>query len=98
MRFLVIAAVLAVSFCQPVFAQPVNCGPRLAVVERLNTKHNEFKVGEGIDYSGSIIEIFSSGKGWTALRTDTRGVSCIVSVGQNGSPWMPVPLRKKDTH
>lgn len=66
------------------------CGPRDRIIEVLGQRYKESRQAIGL-VSGqkSIVELFVSDQGtWTLSVTNTDGVSCIVSTGDN---WRDVP-------
>ena len=59
------------------------CGDRDGMVAGLSSKYGETSRLMAIDADGGLIEFFASDArgGWTVIRTNTSGVSCIVSSG-----------------
>ena len=95
MRF--IAAVLVAAFFMagsPALADVV-CNPRSAFVENLKEKYDEQPLAFGLTNDGRVIEIFamSDGKTWTMLITDARGISCVVTSGENWQNAVPKLLK-----
>jgi len=65
-------------------AQILACGIRADVIERLGDKYGETRRGGGLAGPSAIIELYASEKtgSWTLLRTDTRGLSCVMAAGE----------------
>jgi hypothetical protein len=66
------------------------CQPRERIVAELAGRYGETVVGSGLSADGRVIvEIFAGPSGsWTAVVTDTGGVSCIA---QAGRAWLASP-------
>lgn len=67
-----------------------SCLPRERMVALLAGQHAETVVGSGLSADGKVVvEIYAGPEGtWTAVITDTSGVSCIA---QSGRAWRAVP-------
>lgn len=65
------------------------CLPKDKAVERLQD-HGEDILGAGIAQTGrTLFSIWVSPSGnWTVIRTDIRGMSCVMQSGEN---WFPAP-------
>jgi len=68
-------------------AAPANaagqCAPRADVVKALGNKFHESEAGRGLINPNVVLEIFVSDEGsWTVLASDTKGQSCVLSVGE----------------
>ncbi len=76
---------------QPVAAQTV-CTTRSAVAEQLAGKFAEAPVAAGLESTGAVIEVFTSGDGstWTIVLTRPEGPSCLVA---SGEAWMTLPIK-----
>jgi len=61
------------------------CAPRDKAVVQLEKQFGEFVSGRGLAVNGKqMIEIFVSEKGsWTVLISDPKGLSCVVTSGEN---------------
>ncbi len=68
----------------PALAQPANCAPRDAVVERLAATYGETRQSMGLGANNAVIEVFASDKSgsWTITVTGTNGITCLVASGQ----------------
>jgi hypothetical protein len=64
--------------------QGISCGARHEVVASLRAKYGETRRGRGLAGSTAVIELYASEKtgSWTILLTDSRGLSCIMAVGE----------------
>lgn len=77
-------------------AQMLPCGARDQIISSLGEKYGETRHGGGLAGSTAVVELYASEKtgSWTILRTDTRGLSCIVAVGEgwqiDSGPVTPV--------
>ena len=69
----------------PVHAESF-CGPRAAIVERLEGTYSEALSALGFQSGTQVVEVWSSAKtgSWTMLMTRADGVSCVVA---SGSGW-----------
>ena len=83
-RFLASAAATLMLLTDPAPAQPVNCAPRDAVVERLARSYGETRQAMGLGANNAVIEVFASDKSgsWTITMTGTNGITCLVASGQ----------------
>ncbi len=61
------------------------CAPRDKAVVQLKKQFGEFVSGRGLVVNGKrMIELFVSEKGsWTVLISDPKGLSCVVTSGEN---------------
>ena len=61
------------------------CAPRDKAVVQLEKQFGEFVSGRGLAVNGKrMIELFVSEKGsWTVLISDPKGLSCVVTSGEN---------------
>ncbi|AZO73208.1 MAG: hypothetical protein E5V92_11555 [Mesorhizobium sp.] len=84
-RFLMAAIILAAAAIYGI-AQAnaaAQCAPRSDVVKALGDKFHESVAGRGLINPNVVLEIFVSDQGsWTVLASDTKGQSCILSVGE----------------
>lgn len=81
------AALLAATLSLPTTAsaaQPVNCGPRNALLKELANKYSEAPVAVGLSNSGALVEVLTSDRGdtWTILVSKPDGTSCLVAAGE----------------
>jgi len=83
-RFLTSAAAIAIFWGDPALAEPANCAPRDAVVERLASSYGETRQSMGLGANNAVIEVFASDKSgsWTITVTGTNGITCLVASGQ----------------
>ncbi|TWI18557.1 hypothetical protein [Mesorhizobium tianshanense] len=59
------------------------CAARGDMIKALGEKFHENPTALGVVNSNVIVEVFVSDQGtWTILASDTRGQSCVVSVGE----------------
>ena len=73
----------------------VICPPRSVLVEHLKEKYNEEPLAFGLNNDGRVLELFGTpgGKTWTMLITDARGMSCVVTSGENWRKALPKLLK-----
>ncbi len=82
---------------QPVQLNRSACLLRDKAVASLAQLHGEVPVALGTHVSGKIVfELFvqvrdAAPRTWTILRTDTKGLSCIMAVGEDWVELEPVP-------
>lgn len=93
--FLCLTAVLALSgqpaVAEPANGEPVTCGAREAIVERLAAKYEEEPVSRGVTATGSLLEVLASPAGtWTIIVTIPGGPTCLVSSGEG---WHDAPVQ-----
>lgn len=66
----------------PAQAQMVRCAPRADLVDVLARSYQERQSGVGLVNAKTVFELFVAPSGsWTAIVSDTRGVSCVVGTG-----------------
>ncbi len=59
------------------------CAARADIIKALGAKFHESEAGRGLINPNVVLEIFVSDKGsWTVLASDTKGQSCVLSVGE----------------
>ena len=59
------------------------CAPRADIIKALGDKFHETEAGRGLINPNVVLEIFVSEQGsWTVLASDTKGQSCVLSVGE----------------
>ncbi|MGX5803335.1 hypothetical protein ACWGS9_19060 [Bradyrhizobium sp. Arg314] len=68
-------------------AAPANaaaqCAARADIIKALGAKFHESEAGRGLINPNVVLEIFVSDQGsWTVLASDTKGQSCVLSVGE----------------
>jgi len=68
----------------PALAQVMPCGARDTIVASLGEKYGETRRGGGLAGPTAIVEVYASEKTgtWTILRTNTKGLSCVMAVGE----------------
>lgn len=65
-------------------AQPRNCGPHAAVVERLAAGYGESRQSIGMSSNNTVVEVFASTETgtWTITVTQAGGPTCLVASGE----------------
>lgn len=59
------------------------CAARADIVKALGDNFHESEAGRGLISPNVVLEIFVSKQGsWTVLASDTKGQSCVLSVGE----------------
>jgi len=59
------------------------CAPRADLIKALGEQFHESEAGRGLINPSMILEVFVSEQGsWTVLASDTKGRSCILSIGE----------------
>ncbi|CDX50042.1 putative signal peptide protein [Mesorhizobium plurifarium] len=84
-RFLMATILAAVAMT--IGAAPANaaaqCAARADIIKALGDKFHETEAGRGLINPNVVLEIFVSDQGsWTVLASDTKGQSCVLSVGE----------------
>ena len=71
-------------------AAQMACGTYDSVVSRLAERYGEARQGRGLS-NGFVIELFASEETgtWTVLRTDVRGIACLLGAGDNWESIQP---------
>lgn len=84
-RLFVAMALVAGLMAAPVYAQPRNCGPHQAVVERLASQYGESRQSIGLGANNAVVEVFANEEtgSWTITVTQPTGLSCLVAAGQS---------------
>ncbi|AZN96760.1 hypothetical protein EJ066_05335 [Mesorhizobium sp. M9A.F.Ca.ET.002.03.1.2] len=78
----ILCAVAAAFFVAPATAAE-QCAARADMIKALGDKFKENPTALGVVNPNVIVEVFVSDQGtWTILASDTRGQSCVVSVGE----------------
>ncbi|MEH6833694.1 MULTISPECIES: hypothetical protein [Falsihalocynthiibacter] len=64
--------------------QRVNCGDRIAIVDRLANKYGETRQSIGLGANNAVVEVFASQTSgtWTITVTMANGKTCLVASGQ----------------
>jgi len=75
------------------------CLPHGDIVKQLQDKYGEQVIGLGLAGEGrQVIEVLVSEAGtWTVLVTQTNGLSCIASAGDNWTETAPINLAERGT-
>jgi len=75
---------LTVGVAIPALAQQeLMCAPREEVARQLGAQFSEVAVTRGLTGDGMLLEVFASPEGtWTAVLSEPKGVSCLVSGGE----------------
>ena len=62
----------------------VSCSQRDKIVSLFAAKYKEVPVAVGVNSKGGLVEVLSSEHGhtWTIIVTSTKGLSCVVAVGE----------------
>ena len=84
-RFLMAAMLAAAAMtCGAASANAAaQCAPRADIIKALGDKFHESEAGRGLINPNVVLEIFVSEQGsWTVLASDTKGQSCVLSVGE----------------
>ena len=68
------------------------CMSRTNVLKQLSSKYAETPISLGLEKSGDVIEIFSSGDGdtWTMVLTRPGGETCMIA---SGEAWQVIPAK-----
>ena len=76
--------------------QQRTCGPRAAIVEKLNNNYGETVQGLGLAANNAILEVYSSDEtgSWTVTVTMPNGMMCLVASGQNWEPVQSGPVNR----
>ena len=74
------------AFSAPAHAQGAICGERRAIIERLESKYGETRVGLGVGRENGVVEIYTSATtgSWTILITLPTGMTCLMAAGEAG--------------
>jgi len=61
------------------------------LAEHLKEKYDERPLAFGLNRDGRLLELFATpdGKTWTLLITNPRGLSCVVTSGENWQRMAP---------
>ena len=88
------ALFIAMIAASPALADVI-CNPRSEFVEHLKEKYDEQSFAFGLNNDGRLLELFATSdrKTWTLLITDTRGISCVVTSGENWQKAIPKLLK-----
>ncbi len=91
-RYLIAALVAVFSF--PAAGQNA-CGPREKMVATLLERYGEHPVSAGLEYSGRVLEIYTTADGetWTLVLNSPDGISCVVAAGIN---WQSATPQKEE--
>lgn len=80
------AALCAVSAlaAAPAAAQGALCGDRETIVQRLESKYGEQRVGLGVGRENGVVEVYTSARTgtWTILMTFPTGLACLMAAGE----------------
>ncbi|ESY73978.1 hypothetical protein NKH57_14340 [Mesorhizobium sp. M1050] len=78
-----ILASLAIPAVAPHASAAGQCASRVDLIKALGEKFHEVEAGRGLINPSVVLEIFVSEQGsWTVLASDTKGQSCILSIGE----------------
>ncbi len=96
-RIGLLAAVIAgaSTFAMPAArGDPLFCGERHGILERLQREHHEKRTAFGLTSDGRLLEVFAAPSGsWTILVTYPGGLSCLVA---SGIDWQQIDRRQED--
>ena len=84
-RFLMAAMLAAAAMASGTAAAnaAAQCAARADIIKALGDKFHESEAGRGLINPNVVLEIFVSDQGsWTVLASDTKGQSCVLSVGE----------------
>ena len=89
------ALFIALIASPPVAAGHAICNPRSAFVEHLKEKYDEQPLAFGLNNDGRLVELFGTldGETWTLLITDARGISCVITSGEDWRKAAPKLLK-----
>ncbi|NOD65753.1 hypothetical protein [Ruegeria sp. HKCCD6109] len=82
----VLLTAAAVLFACPVAAQNArNCGPRIAVIDRLADGYGETRQSIGLGANNAVMELYASLETgtWTITVTTPNDLTCLVASGQS---------------
>lgn len=82
---LILSCLLGLVSAQGIAAQPAaNCGPREAMVARLNDGYGETRQSIGLGANNALMELFASQQTgtWTITVTLASGLTCLIAAGQ----------------
>lgn len=85
-----LAVTASVAFAPAAAAQggPMVCGERVAIVNSLQSGHDEQKTAAGLSGTGAVIELFTGDTGsWTLLVTLPGGPTCLLGAGEAWEGW-----------
>ena len=82
-RMLALAAAATLALPHGAVAQQ-NCGPRVAVMDRLQNHYGETRQSIGMAAQNRVVEVFASADtgSWTITVTLPNGMMCLVASGQ----------------
>ena len=68
------------------------CMSRAEVLDQLSSKYAETPISLGLEKSGDVVEIFTSGDGdtWTMVLTRPDGQTCMIA---SGEAWQVIPAK-----
>ena len=68
----------------PAVAQSAVCGERSAIIDRLQSKYGETRLGLGVGRENGVVEIYTSETtgSWTILMTLPTGMTCLMAAGE----------------
>ena len=91
---IILATVAFLIAASPALAQ-IFCAPHAEFVEHLLEEYDEQPLAFGLNNDGRVMELFGApgGKTWTLLITNTRGISCVVTSGENWQKVAPKLLK-----
>lgn len=85
---LVVTASVALAPAAAAQGGPMVCGERVAIVNSLQSGHDEQKTAAGLSGTGAVIELFTGDTGsWTLLLTLPGGPTCLLGAGEAWEGW-----------
>ena len=96
LQIVIITAALSISI-SPTHAErriaALSCGPHAKLIDVLKQKYNEHRTGFGVSGKHFVVETFRSADGsFTVLKTDRKGLSCIMASGHSWEQLSPTPI------
>ncbi len=90
-----LAVALLAAGTSAVRSEPIFCGSRTNVLERLERDYEERRHSVAITANGRLLEVLTSPLGsWSIIVSEPGGSTCLVA---NGEGWRPVLARPDDT-
>lgn len=75
-------------------SEPIFCGSRSTVLERLERDYEERRHSIAVTADGRLLEVLISPSGtWSIIISVPGGSTCLVASGEG---WRPVPVRRDD--
>ncbi len=83
MRLVLLAAAVTAALSAPVRAAP-QCSAHDRMLALLESEYREVPVAVGLNNSGGLVEVLTTGDGatWSIIVTTPQGMSCLVAAGE----------------